>query len=86
MLAESKARIKLNAIDSTNPWKALIALGMWADLVVFDQAGVADTATFQAPHSYAVGIPHVVVNGVPVIKDGQFSGATPGRLLRSFDG
>ncbi len=61
-----------------------IAPGMWADLVVFDPATVADTATFQAPHSYAVGIPHVVVNGVPVIKDGHFGGATPGKLLRSF--
>ena len=62
-----------------------ITPGMWADLVVFDPATVADTATFQAPHSYAVGIPHVVVNGVPVVKDSAFNGSTPGRLLRGFD-
>ena len=63
-----------------------IAPGMWADLVVFDPANVADTATFEAPHSYAVGIPHVVVNGVPVIRDGAFTEATPGKVLCDFDG
>ena len=62
-----------------------IAPGMWADLVVFDPTRVADTATFEHPHSYATGISHVMVNGVPVIKEGEFSGATPGKLLRGFD-
>ena len=62
-----------------------IAPGMWADLAIFDPETVADTATFESPHSYATGICHVVVNGVPVIKEGEFSGATPGRLLRKFD-
>ncbi len=62
-----------------------IAPGMWADLVVFDPMRVADTATFEHPHSYATGISHVMVNGVPVIKEGEFSGATPGKLLRGFD-
>ena len=62
-----------------------IAPGMWADLAIFDPELVTDTATFEAPHSYATGIPHVVVNGVPVIKNGEFSGATPGKLLRQFD-
>ena len=62
-----------------------IAPGMWADLAIFDPETVADTATFESPHSYATGIRHVVVNGMPVIKDGEFSGATPGRLLRKFE-
>lgn len=61
-----------------------IAPGMWADLVVFNPATVADTATFQAPHSYAIGIPNVVVNGISVVKDGLSTGATPGKLLRGF--
>ena len=57
---------------------------MWADLAIFDPETVTDTATFEAPHSYATGIPYVVVNGVTVIKNGEFSGATPGKLLRKF--
>ena len=59
---------------------------MWADLVAFDPDTVADTATFEAPHSYPVGIPHVVVNGELVIQDGEYTAATPGRVLRRFDG
>lgn len=62
-----------------------IAPGMWADLAIFGPETVTDTATFEAPHSYATGIPYVVVNGVTVIKNGEFSGATPGRLLRKFE-
>ena len=61
-----------------------IAPGLWADLVVFDSRTVKDTATFQSPHSYADGISHVIVNGIPVIRDGLFTGATPGKVLTSF--
>ena len=57
---------------------------MWADLAIFDPDKIADTATFQSPHSYAAAMPHVVVNGVPVVKDGIFIGATPGNVLRDF--
>jgi N-acyl-D-amino-acid deacylase len=56
--------------------------GFWADLVVFDPKTVSDPATFAAPHHYALGISHVVVNGVSVIKDGEFTGAKPGQGLR----
>ena len=59
-----------------------IAPGFAADLVVFDPGSVSDTATFEAPHSYASGIPHVVVNGVTVIEDGEFTGSIPGRVIR----
>ena len=62
-----------------------IAPGYAADLVVFDPDTVADTATFEAPHSYAEGIPHVAVNGVLVIENGQFTGLTPGKVIRGFD-
>ena len=59
-----------------------IAPGFAADLVVFDPETVSDTATFESPHSYAVGIPHVAVNGVLVIEDGDFTGRTPGKVIR----
>ena len=55
--------------------------GMFADVVVFDPATIADRATFEKPHQYAVGMKHVFVNGVQVIKDGEHTGAKPGRAL-----
>ncbi len=53
--------------------------GMFADVVVFDPATIADRATFERPHQYAVGVRNVFVNGVQVIRDGEHTGATPGR-------
>ena len=61
-----------------------IAPGFAADLVALDPGTVADTATFEAPHSYPVGIPHVAVNGTLVIENGEFTGETPGRVIRGF--
>jgi len=63
--------------------RGLIRQGYAADLVVFDGKTVADTATFEQPHAYAVGIPHVIVNGVVVVKNGSHTGAKPGVVLRS---
>jgi N-acyl-D-amino-acid deacylase len=54
---------------------------MFADVVVFDPATIADRATFDKPHQYAVGVKRVFVNGVQVIKDGEHTGAKPGRAL-----
>lgn len=59
-----------------------IAKGMKADLVLFDAAAVKDEATFDDPHRYASGIPHVLVNGVSVVDGGRHTGARPGRMLR----
>jgi N-acyl-D-amino-acid deacylase len=56
--------------------------GNWADIVVFDPDKVNDPATYNDPHHYAVGMPHVLVNGVPVIKAGEHTGAKPGAALR----
>ncbi|MEW5982295.1 MAG: D-aminoacylase [Acidobacteriota bacterium] len=59
-----------------------IAAGKAADLVVFDPATVKDEATFDTPHRFATGIRHVLVNGVPVVENGEHTGAKPGRALR----
>jgi N-acyl-D-amino-acid deacylase len=56
--------------------------GMYADVVVFDPATIADRATYEKPHQYSVGVRHVLVNGVPVLKDGEHTGALPGRALK----
>jgi N-acyl-D-amino-acid deacylase len=56
--------------------------GHFADVVVFDAAKIQDHATFDKPHQYATGVRHVFVNGVQVLRDGEPTGATPGRALR----
>jgi N-acyl-D-amino-acid deacylase len=58
-----------------------IRQGYWADLVIFDEATVADTATFTEPHQYPKGIPFVFVNGVAVVDEGKFTRALPGKVL-----
>ncbi len=56
--------------------------GFRADITIFDPDTVIDQATFENPHQYPLGIPHVIVNGVPVIRDGEHTGALPGKVLR----
>jgi N-acyl-D-amino-acid deacylase len=56
--------------------------GYFADVVVFDPATIADKATFTQPHQYAVGMRHVFVNGGHVIRDGEHTGAKPGRFVK----
>ena len=55
--------------------------GNYADIVVFDPATITDHATFAAPHQYATGVRDVFVNGVQVLRDGEHTGATPGRVV-----
>jgi len=59
-----------------------LAAGNFADIVVFDPDGIRDRATFGEPHQLATGMRHVFVNGVQVIRDGEHTGATPGRVVR----
>jgi len=56
--------------------------GYFADLAIFDPAKVQDHATYEKPHQYATGMVHVFVNGVQVLKNGEHTGATPGRVVR----
>ena len=62
--------------------RGVLKEGMYADVVVFDPREVADRATFEKPHQYAVGVRHVFVNGVQVLRDGEHTGVKPGRALR----
>jgi N-acyl-D-amino-acid deacylase len=62
--------------------RGMLKEGYFADVVVFDPAKIQDHATFEKPHQYATGMVHVFVNGGHVLKDGEHTGAKPGRFLR----
>jgi N-acyl-D-amino-acid deacylase len=75
---------RLSGLPATNlglDHRGFLKEGMFADVVIFDPATIADRATFEKPHQYAVGVKHVFVNGVQVLKDGEHTGAKPGRAL-----
>ena len=76
---------RLTGLPATNQEldrRGFIREGMFADIAVFDPATIADRATFEKPHQFAVGMKHVFVNGGHVLKDGEHTGAKPGRALR----
>lgn len=56
--------------------------GYYADIAVFDASKIIDRATFSKPQQYATGMVHVLVNGVPVLRDGEHTGATSGRFVK----
>ncbi len=59
-----------------------LKVGNFADIAIFDPAAVRDHATFAAPHQFAEGMVHVLVNGTPVIRDGEHTNAKPGQVVR----
>ncbi len=76
---------KLAALPTKNlrlEGRGLLAPDYFADIVVFDPSKIRDVATYENPHQYAVGMVHVFVNGTQVLKDGEHTGAKPGRVLR----
>src|SRR6476619_5330536 len=84
VLSISDAIHRLSGLPATNlglDHRGFLKEGMFADVVVFDPAKITDHATFDKPHQYATGVKHVFVNGVQVIKDGEHTGAKPGRAL-----
>jgi N-acyl-D-amino-acid deacylase len=85
VLTMSDAIHRLSGLPATNlglDHRGFLKDGMFADVVVFDPVTITDHATFDKPHQYATGMKHVFVNGVQVIKDGEHTGAKPGRALR----
>ncbi|HEY3056437.1 MAG TPA: D-aminoacylase [Thermoanaerobaculia bacterium] len=80
-----EAMRKLTSLPATNlklDRRGKLAAGYFADVVVFDPAKIQDHATFEKPHQYATGMVHVFVNGVQVLRDGEHTGAKPGRVVR----
>ena len=84
VLTMADAIRKLSGLPATNlelDRRGFLKEGMFADVVVFDPATIADRATFDNPHQYATGMRQVFVNGSQVIKNGEHTGAKPGRAL-----
>jgi N-acyl-D-amino-acid deacylase len=76
---------KLSSLPAKNlklDRRGLLQEGYFADVVVFDPETIQDHATFVEPHQYATGMLHVFVNGEQVLKNGEHTGATPGRVVR----
>jgi N-acyl-D-amino-acid deacylase len=76
---------RLSALPAANLGvkdRGMLKPGNFADLALFDPAEIRDQATFARPQQYAVGMRHVFVNGVQVLKDGEHTGATPGRFVK----
>jgi len=62
--------------------RGLLKAGYFADIVVFDPAAIQDHASYDEPHQLSAGVTHVFVNGEAILRDGEHTGATPGRFVR----
>jgi N-acyl-D-aspartate/D-glutamate deacylase len=84
LISMSEAIRKLSGLPATNlkiKKRGFIRSGFFADIVIFDPLKVSDRATFDKPHQLAQGIETVLVNGVLVLKNGNHTGATPGKFV-----
>jgi N-acyl-D-amino-acid deacylase len=84
LVPQEEAIRRLTKLPATNlglDRRGQLREGYFADIVVFDPKTVADRATYAAPHRYAVGVQHVLVNGVPILRNGEHTGQRPGRAL-----
>jgi N-acyl-D-amino-acid deacylase len=76
---------RLTTLPATNlklDRRGALKVGHYGDIVVFDPNSINDHATFDKPHQYSTGVKHVFVNGVQVLKNGEHTGSTPGRVVR----
>lgn len=76
---------KLSKLPATNlklKKRGELKVGNYADVLVFDPSKVNDHASYDKPHQFATGMIHVFVNGVQVLKDGEHTGAKPGRFVK----
>jgi len=85
VISLEEAVYKLSGLPASNlkiKKRGSLAIGNYADLAIFDAKTIIDKATFEEPHQFAEGMIHVFVNGEQVLKDGEHTGATPGRVVR----
>jgi len=85
LIPPEEAIRRLTSLPATNlkiRQRGLLKPGYFADVVIFDPAKIQDHATFEKPHQYSTGVVHVFVNGTQVLKDGEHTGAKPGRVVR----
>jgi N-acyl-D-amino-acid deacylase len=84
VISLSEAIRRLTGLPATNlglDHRGFLERGMFADVVIFDPATIGDRATYEQPHQFSVGVKHVFVNGVQVLRDGEHTNAKPGRAL-----
>jgi N-acyl-D-amino-acid deacylase len=85
LISLQQAIYQLSKLPATNlriQKRGELKTGYYADIVIFDPSTVTDKATFDKPHQYAVGVKHVWVNGKQVLKEGEHTGAKPGRFVK----
>jgi N-acyl-D-aspartate/D-glutamate deacylase len=85
MLNLQEAVYKLSKLPATNlklQRRGELKTGNYADIVIFDPKTVQDHATYEKPQQYATGVSNVFVNGVQVLKNGDHTGAMPGRFIK----
>ena len=85
VISLAEAIRKLTSLPAENlgiQGRGSLAPGYFADVVVFDPQTIQDHATFEDPHQYATGVRDVWVNGTAVLRDGEHTGALPGRFVR----
>lgn len=85
LISLEEAVRRLSGLPATNlglAGRGFLKESAYADVVVFDPATIADRATYEKPQQYAVGVKQVFVNGVQALKDGEPTGALPGRALK----
>jgi len=84
LITMEEAIRRLTLLPATNvkiKKRGKLEVGYYADMAIFNPATIKDLATFEEPKQYAEGMVHVFVNGVPVLMEGEHTGATPGRII-----